>query len=386
MIKQPVTLYHEMREELHKRQTEFGEMLPRDIEVARFVRIAAWSIQINQRLAQCSTQSIISALQHAAKDGLLPDGRESALVPYQGENGEMICQYMPMIAGIRKKVYNSKELKTWQVQVVQEGDEFDYQLGDNPFIHHKPAERGGRSRPVIAAYSIATFPDGSKTYEVMNRDQITDIRSKSRARRGPWSDPIYAPEMARKTVAKLHAKQLPMDDDMIGLWPRDDAQFGPDDIRGGQRQHRVAPPRTTRAALAQYAPGNASAIEMEEEGFAPPPSEPPKRKPGRPPKHATPPESLSDELIENVDTVVRVAEQTMADQPGMPRSADEYWKRYIQWRDSVNKDAHGAEALKQWFNSAEERKLRSLCNIDLVEMDELERDLNRHVTKITRQE
>jgi recombination protein RecT len=155
-----------------------------------------------------------------------------------------------MIQGIRKKVLNSKMLKDWNVQVVQQGDEFDYQLGDDPFIAHRPAKRGGRTRPVLFAYSIATYNSGAKSREVMNIDQIKDIQSKSKARRGPWSDPIFFPEMCRKTVAKLHAKQLPMSTDIDMLLRRDEEEL---DDKGAAI---VKPLPSVGAALDMFAAGS----------------------------------------------------------------------------------------------------------------------------------
>ena len=101
-------------------------------------------------------------------------------MPYADGQKEK-AQWQVMIGGLRKPVMNAGVLSDWNVQVVQEGDEFEYQLGDNPFIHHKPSATGGRARKVLFAYSIATYPDGTKSREVMNGDQIADIMRLSKA-------------------------------------------------------------------------------------------------------------------------------------------------------------------------------------------------------------
>jgi recombination protein RecT len=109
---------------------------------------------------------------------------------------------------------------------------------------------------VLFAYSIATYPDGTKSREVMNADQIKDIQSKAKAKRGPWSDPIFYPEMCRKTVAKLHAKQLPMSTDLDTLLRRDDELY---DFKGErervQRASDAKPPPSVGAALDMFAAG-----------------------------------------------------------------------------------------------------------------------------------
>jgi len=176
-----------------------------------------------------------------------------------------IATYVPMIFGIRKKVRATGMLSDWNVQVVQEGDEFDYALGDRPYIQHRPSMRGGRKRPVVAAYSVATFPDGTKSYEIMNIDQIEDIRSKSKAKSGPWSDPVFFPEMCRKTVARLHSKQLPQSSDISAFFKRMDD----DDSNAGGRELEPPPARripTVAGALDEFGAGRSpKAIEQQEE-------------------------------------------------------------------------------------------------------------------------
>src|SRR5262245_9597315 len=204
------------RNQLERMTEQFAKVLPGKT-IERFKRILLTTITDNPDLLRCSPKSLLSGCMRAAQDGLMLDGKEAALVPYNAE-----AQYIPMIGGLRKKVRNSGLLTDWNVQVVQEGDEFDFALGDRPYIHHRKSLRGGRARPVVAAYSIATFPDGAKSFEVMNVDEIEDVRSKSKARKGPWADGVFYSEMCRKTCARLHAKQLPMSTDLELLLRRED--------------------------------------------------------------------------------------------------------------------------------------------------------------------
>src|SRR5262249_42948043 len=149
-------------------------------------------------------------------------GREAAVVVFKSREGP-IAQYIPMVQGLRKRVRQSGLISDLIAHVVFEGDEFDYALGDRPYIHHKPSMKGGRRRPVVAAYSIARFKDGTLSRMVMNIDEIEDIRTKSRAKSGPWNDPIFFPEMCIKTVVRNHVKQLPMSSDLVGVFAREDA-------------------------------------------------------------------------------------------------------------------------------------------------------------------
>jgi recombination protein RecT len=252
-----------LRDDLGKMSEQFKFALPAHIPVERFVRVVMTAVQRNPKLLRCTRQSFFNACMSAASDGLLPDGREGAIVPYgddeAGGSKSENAQWLPMVAGIRKKVRNSGALTDWNVQVVQQGDEFDYALGDNPFIHHKPSPTGGRTRPVLFAYSIATYPDGTKSREVMNIDQIKDIQKKSKAKKGPWSDPIFYPEMCRKTVARLHSKQLPMSTDLDRLMQRDDALYDFSGARDQRKAVQAAPrPESVVAALDTFGSGMAA--------------------------------------------------------------------------------------------------------------------------------
>jgi recombination protein RecT len=246
----------QFRDDLKRMEPEFTRALPPHIPVARFMRVVQTAVQNNSKLLGCTRQSLFNACVQAAYDGLYPDGREGAIVPYgedeDGKGKSEIARWMPMVLGLRKKARNSGMLSDWNVQVVQEGDEWSYQLGDRPFIHHVPAMRGGRTRDVIAAYSVATYKDGMISREVMNIDQIRDIqRFCSKAKKGPWNTKEFFPEMCRKTVARLHAKQLPMSTDLDTLMRRDDDLYDFKKERE-EAQKTVQRPGSAAAALAFF--------------------------------------------------------------------------------------------------------------------------------------
>ena len=193
--------------QLKQRESQFTAALPAHMPVERFMRVVLTAIQNNPALANADRASLWNSCMRAAQDGLLPDGRDGALVIYRTKAGsEWIekVQWMPMIGGLRKKVRNSGEIKDWNCHVVYAKDHFEFELGDDPFIKHKPF-MGGDPGPVVAAYSVAQFKSGEKSREVMTRAQIEQVRAASKSKdRGPWVD--WFDEMCRKTVARRHAK------------------------------------------------------------------------------------------------------------------------------------------------------------------------------------
>lgn len=212
-----VTKPSEFMRTLEEYKPQFTAALPSHITVEKFQRVLVTAVNRNPDLAKADRRSLFLAAVQAAQDGLLPDGREAALVKY----GNMV-QYLPMIAGIRKRMRNTGEVASAEAQIVFEKDKFDYRLGDEPFIEHKPPALSvtDRGKP-IGAYAIIRLVNGEVLREVMNIAQLEKVRSVSKAaKNGPWVG--WWDEMARKTVLRRCAKAAPSATDMEAVFDRDD--------------------------------------------------------------------------------------------------------------------------------------------------------------------
>ena len=196
-----------MRSTLVRMQPDFTAALPTQITAEKFVRTTMTAVQMNPALLQGDRRSLLGACMKAAQDGLMLDGREAALVVF----GQKV-QYMPMIGGILKKLRNSGDLLTISANVVFEKDIFDFTLGDEEKISHKPF-LGRMKGEIIAVYAIAKTKDGGVYREVMTIDQIEKVRASSRASgAGPWTQ--WFDEMAKKTVIRRLCKRLPSSADI----------------------------------------------------------------------------------------------------------------------------------------------------------------------------
>lgn len=212
----------ELRQQLEQRAREFQAALPGHLPPDRFIRVAVTAIQNNPDLLRVDRRSLLTAAMKAAQDGLLPDGREGALVIFRDRERGEIAQWLPMIAGLRKKARQTGLVATWEAHVVHQNDSFDYELGDEPFIRHRPAV-GERGAP-IGAYSICKLKSGEVSREFMSIAEITVIRARSRAKdSGPWVTDFS--EMCRKTVARRHSKVLPTSNDLDEVLRRDDELY-----------------------------------------------------------------------------------------------------------------------------------------------------------------
>ena len=229
----------EIRHNLETMQPQFAAALPPHVPPARFVRVAMTAVQSNPELLQADRKTLFAACMRAAQDGLLPDGREGALITFKGR-----VQWIPMIAGILKKVRQSGELLSIAAHVVHARDEFRYQLGDEERVYHVPYLDGepGEERLV---YAIAKTRDGGVYREIMTVAEIEKVRAVSRASEGgPWS--TWWGEMAKKTVVRRHSKRLPLSTDIDGVMQADDELFMPPAQEATQTAQ--AQPETTSAA------------------------------------------------------------------------------------------------------------------------------------------
>lgn len=209
----PITV---IRQNLQQMEPQFRAALPKHVTVEKFTRVAMTAIQNAPDLVNVDRSSLFGAIVRLAQDGLLPDGREAAIVKFGNK-----AQAMPMIAGILKKVRQSGEVAKVSAQVVHENDEFVWSLGFDEDVTHNPPPLDKPRGRAIGAYATAVLKDGSRLLEVMSFDEIEQVRKVSRASgAGPWVQ--WWGEMARKTVMRRLSKRLPMSTDVEDSFDRDE--------------------------------------------------------------------------------------------------------------------------------------------------------------------
>lgn len=239
-----ITPMEAMRGTLTKMSPEFQAALPPQINVEKFIRTTLTAVQMQPELLGADRRSLLGSCMKAAQDGLLPDGREAALVIFRSKEGPKV-QYMPMIGGVLKKIRNSGELASISAQVAYSADFFEYELGDEEKITHKPFLGGDRGQP-IAVYAVAKTKDGAIYREVMSVSDVEKVRNASRAGKyGPWVD--WWDEMAKKTVIRRMAKRLPSSADVDQMMDNDNDQYD-------FQQRRQEPVNVTPVPEAQKEP------------------------------------------------------------------------------------------------------------------------------------
>lgn len=260
----------QLKRQLQTREVDFHAALAsKGISVRDFLGSISTAVAQDPELLNADRSSLILSCLRAAQDGLHPDKREAALVIFnqrrKNDRGKWetvkLVQYMPMVYGLRKKILQAKDaigkpvVSALQVGVVYrievEQGYFLWERGSDPEVQHRPMleipEEEATDDKIVAAYSIATMADGTRSCEVMRRFEINKVRQMSQTGaegqkakwddekngikkgdpvppKGPWVD--WFAEMAKKTVMRRHAKTLPMSGDVIAsLGEEDENQY-----------------------------------------------------------------------------------------------------------------------------------------------------------------
>jgi recombination protein RecT len=227
---QQITVIDEVRSAITKMTPQFALALPSHISPEKFQRVAITAIQNNPDLVQADRRSLYAACMKSAQDGLLPDGREAALVTFntKQKDGTWVkaVQFMPMLAGILKKVRQSGELATIHADVVYANDKFRYWVDTSgQHIEHEPILFGERGN-AIGVYAMAKTKDGSIFVQPLSLADIEKIRAVSKSKDGgPWSQ--WWSEMAKKSAIRRLAKYLPQSTDVESILHADDELFEP---------------------------------------------------------------------------------------------------------------------------------------------------------------
>lgn len=170
--------------------------LPKHLSADRMVRIAATEIRKNPALLNTTPASFLGAVMQSAQLGLEPGSAlgQAYLVPY-GNQCQLILGYRGMIDLARR----SGQVLSLSAFAVHDGDEFNYQLGLHPDIHHVPSVEADRIKKTITfVYAVANLRGGGYQFEVMSRAEVEAVKAKAKSK-NIWNN--YFEQMALKGLS-----------------------------------------------------------------------------------------------------------------------------------------------------------------------------------------
>lgn len=221
---------------LNNMRSDLEKALDKQIDVDKFISVLIFYLKKNIGLLDKDRQSLVNSIRDGATEGLLIDGREGYISPFKN-----ILKFSSMVAGIVKKLAIAGV--SVNPQIVCKNDKFEYwtdELGQH--IKHAPdpfasVEIRG---PMIGAYSIAKTDTGFTHIEIMSKDEIEKVKSKSNNQNGlMWTE--FYDEGAKKSVIRRGYKWLPKNPKLDDFFKREDEQ----EYDFSNQSQEVKPARTT---------------------------------------------------------------------------------------------------------------------------------------------
>ncbi len=170
----------------------------------------------NPQLLKCTPTSFLESMVRAAELGLkfAGAGGECFMIPYKSQ-ATLVIGFRGLAAIARR----SGQVVRIEARVVYEKDFFEISYGSGQQIVHRPRLGSDRGE-MVAAYALAELKNGDLQIETMTRDEIEQVRNRSRAGdKGPWKTDFS--EMARKTVLRRLCKYLPFEEAIAAADPEE---------------------------------------------------------------------------------------------------------------------------------------------------------------------
>jgi len=179
-----------------------------DLNPARIVNLAV-QLTADIKIQNCTAQSVLGAIMQSVILGFepIPGLGLAAFIPY-GDKLHFQIEYK----GYLDLLYRTGMYDAIYAEVVRDGDEFDYWLGVDPGILHKPKDYKGKLTHV---YAVARLKGSSiPIFRVLTKEEVYEIRDhysqayRSGKKDSPWFG-IREAEMWKKTAILQLQKSLP---------------------------------------------------------------------------------------------------------------------------------------------------------------------------------
>lgn len=206
---------------------ELARALPKHVSPDRMMRIATTALRANPKLAECSQVSFLGCVLSAAQLGLevnTPLG-QAYLIPRKNRQGAQECTIQIGYQGFMDLARRSGEVAAIYAEAVYPGDVFEYELGLEKKLRHKPSEDDGReSKRLTHVYAVAKLKNGEALFQVLTWSQVERYRKRGASGGGtstPWDTDYEA--MAKKTAIRRLFTWIPKSAEMASASALDES-------------------------------------------------------------------------------------------------------------------------------------------------------------------
>lgn len=198
---------------------EIEKALPRHMSGDRMVRVALTAFRQNTDLAKCDPKSIFAAIIISSQLGLeIGVLGHAYLVPYKTE-----CTLIPGWRGLVDLVSRAGRATVW-TGAVYEGDEFNYRLGDSPFLDHVPAGGEDTFETLTHVYAIGRVKGSDwPVIEVWTKAKVQRHRDKHNKVGASHYSYKYFEAYGRKVALMQVLKYVPLSVEVARAYELDQA-------------------------------------------------------------------------------------------------------------------------------------------------------------------
>src|SRR5215203_2606587 len=205
---------------LDQKKELLGAGIPGHMLVEREIRSAVIALANSKDLQKSTPSSFYTAVSIAVNSGIGLGRGMGYLVAYAGN-----CQYVPGWRGLVDLVSRSGRASVW-TGVVHKGDEFDYALGDAPFLKHKPGDNE-EFKDITHYYSIGRVKGSDyPVIEVWSANKVAKHLAKFNkvgTRHYALKDDNNMEQYGRKVVLLQVIKYLPQSQEIANALAADAA-------------------------------------------------------------------------------------------------------------------------------------------------------------------
>lgn len=236
-----------------KFEEQFNKLIPHQIKRSQILtgeRVVGLLVNLwmqNESVRECPASTVINAAALACAVGLEFNNAlgQSYIIPYnisRKVGGQWTkrkeATWQAGYRGLLTLAQRSEKVEVPYANIVMPEDDFDYELGTNEFLRHKPAARDPKAniiRDFTHAYFYMKMRTGYYSFHVMDREDVLAIRDKSAQAvfddngnpkpDSPWNK--FPIEMIRKTPTKQHLKYADLTSHLaMALGADDQAEAG----------------------------------------------------------------------------------------------------------------------------------------------------------------
>lgn len=204
-----------LAEMLMAQKDQIALAIPKHMTADRMLRISMTALRTTPKLSECTPASFLGCVMSAAQLGLEPNTPlgHAYLIPRKNK-GVMECTLMIGYQGMIDLARRSGKVRRIHAFVVREGDHFEWTLGLDPDIKHRPAGNNS-DKPVTHVYAAARLDGGDDVFAVLTRAEIEKRRKRGASGKGistPWDTDYDA--MALKSAVRALWAFLPKSTEM----------------------------------------------------------------------------------------------------------------------------------------------------------------------------